>query len=132
MIKQNEASQLIDAIADGLGEQIGTGAYTQISKCVSVLGGRQVLTFAQEALSIQDRGGMLTHDKSRRRTLGGVFFVLVKKRVTDEQFQRIFGRQRRKRQPATPSKKPVVQPIAQQPKKPATPAQSWRKTVKLQ
>jgi hypothetical protein len=146
MIKQKESqsqnSQLISTIAEGLGEKPGTGAYIQIVKCVNVLGGKRTIELAQQALAIEKQGGMMTSDGTRRRTIGGVFFKLLKRQCTDEQFTRIFARER-KRQPqrkqpvaAVQSKKPVVQVATARPqakKKPtAVPAQSWRKRVSLQ
>ena len=40
---------------------------------------------------LQDAGGMMIADGSRRRTPGGVFFLLLKERVSREQYKSIFS-----------------------------------------
>jgi hypothetical protein len=45
-----------------------------LARVVSTLGYAQAEALAEEALQIEDRGGMLTKDHTRRRTPGGVFF----------------------------------------------------------
>ena len=44
----------------------------------------------QETLAIEDAGGMMLGDGSRRRTPGGVFFFLARKAMTGAQRQRVF------------------------------------------
>lgn len=54
------------------------------------VGNRQAWAVLNEALQIEAQGGLLTHDGSRRRTLGGVFFVLAKNQVDSKSRYRIF------------------------------------------
>jgi hypothetical protein len=88
---QNEQhNKLVAIIADGLGEKPFTYAYKQIDTAVKILGGFTVLQLAQEALQIEKQGGMMTHDGKQRRTLGGIFFHIMKGRLTSAQRRRIF------------------------------------------
>jgi hypothetical protein len=91
--QENEKEQfnkLVAIIADGLGEKPFTYAYKQIHTAVRVLGPRAVVQLAQEALQIERQGGMTTQDGKRRRTLGGIFFHIMKGRITPAQRRLIF------------------------------------------
>ena len=57
----------------------------QIWRIVDVLGLATTEAIVAEALHIEADGGLLTVDGTRRRTLGGVFFFLVRTRVSPEQ-----------------------------------------------
>jgi Phosphorylated adapter RNA export protein, RNA-binding domain len=61
-----------------------------LARVVSTLGYAQAEALAEEALQIEDRGGMLTKDHTRRCTPGGVFFHLVKQAVSPRQRYHIF------------------------------------------
>ncbi|HEY1016907.1 MAG TPA: hypothetical protein VGE07_29610, partial [Herpetosiphonaceae bacterium] len=56
-----------------------------IRQVILALGIEAVEQAATEAEAIEAQGGMLLPDGSRRRTLGGVFFVLIRQRMTAEQ-----------------------------------------------
>jgi hypothetical protein len=62
----------------------------QIGCAVAMLGEERVRAFVAEALTIEQRGGLMLPDSSRRRTLGGVFFHLVRQGVTPEERRVIF------------------------------------------
>lgn len=96
--EEKQVGQLTAIIADGLGEKPHTGAYGEIYMAVKVLGGRAVVQLAQEALAIQNAGGMKTKDGKGRRTLGGVFFRLLKNRLTPAQKRRIYPQSANMRQ----------------------------------
>ncbi|NTU79519.1 MAG: cold shock domain-containing protein [Chloroflexales bacterium] len=78
-------------------------ALAQIRKIIRALGQETTQEAVREALRVEEAGGMLLPDESRRRTPGGVFFVLIRERLTAEQRVQIFPTpyQRRKK-PATP------------------------------
>jgi PHAX RNA-binding domain len=63
-------------IAKRLGETT-TGARVQLKRIVQALGRTQARALLEETLRIEDNGGMLVPDGSRRRTPGGVFFYLA-------------------------------------------------------
>lgn len=67
----------IKTIAKQLGET-EAGPLQQIARVVKQLGPEQALAFLHEALAIEESGGLMLPDGSRRRTPGGVFFYLVR------------------------------------------------------
>jgi hypothetical protein len=62
----------------------------QIARAVATLGEERVRAFVAEALAVEARGGLLLPDGSRRRTLGGVFFHLVRQGVSRDERRVIF------------------------------------------
>src|SRR5512142_2087913 len=67
----------IKTIAKQLGET-EAGPLQQVARVVKQLGPEQALAFLHEALAIEESGGLMLPDGSRRRTPGGVFFYLVR------------------------------------------------------
>ncbi len=63
-------------IADRLGETV-IGARVQIKRIVQVLGRSQARALLEETLRVEENGGIMLPDGSRRRTPGGVFFYLA-------------------------------------------------------
>ena len=84
-----EAQQLAAAIAAQLGETLG-GPLGQIRRVVQTLGAERARALLAEALAVEAQGGMLLLDGSRRRTLGGVFFQLVREQTTGQERRAIF------------------------------------------
>ena len=105
-----------------------------IEKIVNVLGIRRVTYYLQQTLRIEAEGGMLTRDRSRRRSLGGVFFRTIKQAVSDSERRAIWPKP-----PDTPP--PDNQPTNTPPTKPPPPntppiekavqAISWEEAKKL-
>ncbi len=62
----------------------------QIARAMATLGEERVRAFVAEALAVEARGGMMLPDGSRRRTVGGVFFHLVRQGVTRDERRAIF------------------------------------------
>lgn len=85
---------LVDAIAAQLGETEAQPRW-QIARAVRVLGEQRVQELVAEALTIEDAGGMVLPDGSRRHTPGGVFFRLIRERATSRERGRIFRPQGR-------------------------------------
>jgi hypothetical protein len=48
---------------------------------VKYLGGEVARQLAHDAVDVEARGGMTTSDGSRKRSLGGIFFVLARKKL---------------------------------------------------
>lgn len=63
-------------IADQLGETIESARH-QITTIVRALGRTQARALLEETLRIEEQGGMMLPDGSRRRTPGGIFFHLA-------------------------------------------------------
>lgn len=74
--------QTVETIATTLGET-DARAREQIHNSVTVLGVEAAHDLLQEVLAIEAAGGMLTADGSRRRTPGGVYHYLLKRRLTE-------------------------------------------------
>ena len=61
-----------------------------IERIVNVLGIRRVTYYLQQTLRIEAEGGMLTRDRSRRRSLGGVFFRTIKQEISNSERRTIW------------------------------------------
>ena len=68
---------------------------TRIKEIVCILGTDKVKKLMQETLQIEQQGGMLTLDQSKRRTPGGVFFFLCKRHYK-HQLVSVFPRKEQK------------------------------------
>jgi PHAX RNA-binding domain len=71
--------QFIKDVATTLDEQ-DRSPRIKILKIVLKLGTVEVMSLIRDTLEIEQNGGMLTNDGTHRRTPGGVFFKLCKKR----------------------------------------------------
>lgn len=78
-----EEQALADHIAGQLGER-KPGPRAQIERLIHYGGADVVLACLQETLAIEAQGGIQTADGARRRTTGGVFFHLMRGRVSDD------------------------------------------------
>ncbi len=103
--------QLTRQIADQLGEHDLT-PLGQIRRILHTIGPERTQAFVTQALEVEVNGGMLLPDGSRKRTLGGVFFRLVRDHVTVAERRAIWpyptGRRRTQRQQDRPSTTPAV------------------------
>ncbi|HZB95792.1 MAG TPA: phosphorylated adapter RNA export RNA-binding domain-containing protein, partial [Herpetosiphonaceae bacterium] len=81
MTSSTDIRGLVRTIAQQLGET-QPGPIQQIRRIVQRLGADVALAILQETQQIEAQGGQLLPDGSRRRTPGGVFFTLVKDRVS--------------------------------------------------
>jgi hypothetical protein len=79
-------------IAAQLGETDPNPCQT-IERSVRVLGIETALTYLKRSLEIEEQGGIMLPDGSRRRTPGGVYFFLLRKEVEPKQRARIFAGQ---------------------------------------
>ena len=60
-----------------------------IWRIVRTLGPERAQAFVAQAQEIEANGGMVIPDGSRKRTLGGIFFYLVRTQVTDDEAMQI-------------------------------------------
>ena len=104
MTNPNPITSTAATIADQLGETVG-GARATIWRTVRTLGPERAQAFVAQAQEVEANGGMLIPDGSRKRTLGGIFFYLVRTQVSDDEAMQINRawrwQQWKHRQPAT-------------------------------
>ena len=105
MIDSNPLHTVAATIAAQLGETAPTPRAT-IWRTVRTLGPERAQAFVAQALKVEANGGMLIPDGSRKRTLGGIFFYLVRTQISDDEAMQINRawrwQQWKQRHPATP------------------------------
>ena len=110
MALPDSISELTKDIADKLNE-MNSGALKQIQSVTEVAGEEFARSLLEETYEIEEKGGMMVESEGemRRRSPGGVFFYLVKERLSEEQRKIVF--------PSLPRKKKaipiVIEPEAQ-------------------
>ena len=88
-----DTRQATRAIAAEIAAQLGETEpepLQHLYRAVRNLGEERVREFVAQALVVEENGGMLLPDGSRRRSLGGVFFTLVRDDIGRKEFYRIF------------------------------------------
>ncbi len=85
----SDTRELAATIAEQLGESQG-GPIGQIRRLVECLGADVALALLEETKQVEASGGMMLPDGSRRRTPGGVYFHLIKGRISGEDRAFIF------------------------------------------
>jgi hypothetical protein len=104
------------AIAAMIAQELGETQpvpVAQIRRIVQRLGPEAALAFLQETHQIEAQGGLMLPDGSRRRTPGGVFFFLVRQRVSPEDGAVIFpGWSKRPKSQTGTAHAPAAQPAA--------------------
>jgi len=98
MRANNETHALTKQIIEQLGED--PSAQSRIERVVRLGGLEFVRAILEETLAIEAAGGMMTADGQRRRTPGGVFFYLVRGRVSDNMRHEMFYARKEKKDPA--------------------------------
>jgi len=72
-------------------------------KCISrEMGDEFVHTAVRDAMAIEEAGGMMTSNGRRRRTVGGVFFWLVRSRLPEDKREILFPPPHWQRRPSSP------------------------------
>ncbi len=72
-----DRADAVKTIAEKLGE-VEREPLKKLKAVVKILGPDQALALCEKALEVEQQGGMLTQDGTRRRSPGGVFFYLVR------------------------------------------------------
>ena len=90
--------QQVQGIAAELGETEDV-AQILIKRIVRSSPGVRTRELVLHAKVVEEQGGMLVPDGSRRRTLGGVFFKLAKEQATPEERGRIWVPKNRRPKP---------------------------------
>jgi hypothetical protein len=70
-----------------------------LMRAVRTVGPEVAFDVAARALFLEATGGLMLPDGSRRRTPGGIFFLLLKAQLDDAQYQQVFARPRPKPDP---------------------------------
>jgi Phosphorylated adapter RNA export protein, RNA-binding domain len=115
----------MDALTvDTLAEVLQESNRPLLTQVMRTLGQDRTRVMLTETLQCEANGGMLTHDGTRRRTPGGVFFQLLRARVTARERRRLFPRpapQQRQGPPQAPRRltweeaSPLMQTLATAP-----------------
>jgi len=82
--------EVVQKIATTLGETSET-PLAEIRRVIEVHGEEKALSILDETCKIEVGDGMLTDDGKKRRTLGGIYFKLVKNQSTPKERGKIFG-----------------------------------------
>ena len=117
-------------IAEQLGER-DFGPRQIIHRSVRVFGVETALALLQQTHETEAAGGMLLPDGSRRRTPGGVYFLLVRQQASTEQRKQIFpyhGPKAAAPQPQSPTPSPKQK---QQEQQVLTPSLTWAERGQL-
>ncbi|MGB7342053.1 MAG: phosphorylated adapter RNA export RNA-binding domain-containing protein [Phototrophicaceae bacterium] len=111
--------------AQTIAKELKEKNYLLIIRIIEVAG----IDFAHKLLDqtrqVQADGGMLTHDKSRKRTLGGVYFYLARTNLTPEHHDKLFPKkdwknlQEKKKQKKQQAQATTTQPTQSAPQKEA-------------
>jgi hypothetical protein len=81
----------MDAVTvDTLAEALQEPKRALLLKVLRTVGQDRCAAILADTLQCEEGGGMLTKDGTRRRTPGGVFFQLVRDRVTPQERRRLF------------------------------------------
>ncbi len=98
---KEQAHTLGDEIAAQLGET-EVEPKRLIGRALRNLGEERVRAFVAQALEVEAAGGLMLPDGSRRRTLGGVFFHLLRNDIDRKALRKIFWSQPTAQTPQTP------------------------------
>ena len=98
--------QLAVEIARQLHEE-NSYALIQFERIIERLGAEAAQTLLVETQKIEAAGGMLTNDKKRRRSPGGVYFYLVRGRISPEDRKIIFPYPRQRQKETNHKKTPA-------------------------
>lgn len=101
MTTTNDGEQTISHIAQALKESEGQ-PLAQLRTIVERFGSEFALKALEETLKVEEQGGLMINDGSRKRTPGGVFFYLVRGRIPRKDVAEIFykGQKPQPKQPA--------------------------------
>jgi hypothetical protein len=100
-------------IAEALGES-DESPRTQITAIVKILGAEGALALLAQTQKVEEAGGLLVPDGTRRRTPGGVFFLLAREKLTPADRAAIFSS---KQQKAAKAAKAAAEGTAEPPRR---------------
>jgi hypothetical protein len=86
---EKDTTQTVSYIAQELGETERKPIST-IQRIVDRYGEDFALELLEETRKVEDQGGLIIHEGTRRRTPGGVFFYLIRGRISEEEVKEFF------------------------------------------
>jgi len=107
-------------IAKKLGET-ESGPVYRLQRIVREIGEAAAWEFVEQAAQVEAAGGILLEKEQRRRTFGGVFFVLVRDAVTPAQREAIWPNKKNKRAKKQDAEAHQPEPVRGEPSLPAAP-----------
>ena len=116
-ISRMDRAKAVKTIAQKLGE-VEREPLKKLKAVVKILGPDKALALSEKALEVEQQGGMMTQDGTRRKTPGGVFFYLVRGR-NNKRVHKLWPQ--RKPEPATPDTPPPSQEQRLQQQSPTPP-----------
>jgi hypothetical protein len=105
-----DRADAVKTIAEKLGE-VEREPLKKLKAVVKILGPDKALALCEKALEVEQQGGMMTRDGTRRRTPGGVFFYLVRG-SNNKKVHKLWPQ--RTQDPATPDITPTSQKPSQE------------------
>jgi hypothetical protein len=117
--EQAGVKEVAKLIAEQLGER-ETGPWQTILRSVRIIGVETALALLKKTHEIEEAGGILLPDGSRRRTPGGVYFWLVRQGTSAEQRGKIFLLGKTKPSSAFGTQTSQLPPKQEQPPAPLT------------
>jgi hypothetical protein len=134
-VLHEQRKEVAEQIAAQLGEAEAEPRKT-IYRAVKKLGRDQAQLFVQKALEIESAGGLMVPDQSRRRTIGGIFFFLIKTEVPAEVTRHIFPRRlpphlKKKTLPQESGEAKEMTPPAAPEAKPEVPSFTWEDRLEV-
>lgn len=93
MTEQEIDDPALEAAVHGLAAALGeheAEPLATLRRLLAIKGVGFAQRILQKTQAREDAGGMLTHDKTRRRTVGGVFFLLARRSVSPVEHQQIW------------------------------------------
>jgi hypothetical protein len=104
-----DTEQHVRRLAQALGERYPKPV-GHIRRIIEIMGVDFANELLRETQAVEAVGGLFLEREQRRRTIGGVFFYLVRERLTDEQCRQIFPKE--KQRSASKRQRPAVAPLA--------------------
>jgi hypothetical protein len=90
-----DTEQHVRRLAQALGERYPKPV-GHIRRIVEIMGVEFADELLRETQAVEAQGGLFLERENRRRTIGGVFFYLVRERLTDEQCRQIFPKEKQR------------------------------------
>ncbi len=112
---KNQDENNVNTVAWEIARQLNESnkqALLQLRRTVRIMGEETARDVLRQTLEVEAQGGLQTNDGTRRRTPGGVYFQLLKQRVGQKEFFKIFSRGKTRPRPHGAQPAPVSQPAA--------------------